>query len=83
MYGQRFRRATSNIGLDDLGLDDFDYIPSSTSTADKTGDILADPMMLAAIAGIAPVGGLGIGAMANNKSQEETKVQQLAQMKYM
>ena len=82
MYGQRFRRATSNIGLDDLGLDDFDYMPSSTST-DKTGDILADPMMLAGIAALAPVGGLGIGGILGNKSQEETKSQQLAQMKYM
>ena len=39
--------------------------------------------MLIAMAGLAPIAGLAIGGMLGNKSQEETKAQQLAQMKYM
>ena len=39
--------------------------------------------MLIAMAGLAPIAGLAIGGMIGNKSQEETKAQQLAQMKYM
>ena len=86
MYGQRFRRAASNIGLDDLGLEDLgidslrDDIRSSTSTHNNF-----DPTMLIAMAGLTPVGvgGFAIGHSLDNKSQQETKTQQLAQMKYM
>ena len=72
MYGQRFRRTTSNIGLDDLGLDDYLNSPGYLEPDDDYVPML-----------IAITGGLGTGAILTNKSQEETKVQQLAQMKYM
>jgi len=72
MFGQRFRRNTSNIGLDDLGLDDYLNSPGYLEPDD---DYI--PMV------IAMTGSLGVGAILGNQSQEETKSQQLAQMKYI